>query len=65
MRKPSLLCAVILLISISMTLPALAARYGMGMSINGQEVGISGKATCTFCSLANPGKTCRPGCCEN
>jgi hypothetical protein len=30
-----------------------------------QEVTISGKLSCTFCTLANPDKPCMPGCCAD
>ena len=55
---------VILFVSAVMAMPAFAAKDGQGNPIKGKEVSIAGKMTCTFCKLANPDKTCKPGCCE-
>jgi hypothetical protein len=55
---------VVIFVLACTTTVAFAAKDGKGEPIKGQDVSISGKVTCTFCNLANPGKTCQQGCCE-
>ncbi len=63
--KKALIISFVMLIALAwIAAPVHAAKDGKGAPIKGQEVSVSGKVTCTFCNLANPGKTCEPGCCE-
>lgn len=64
MRRFVLRSIMVLLVLTWMVVPAFAAKDGKGMPIKGQEISVTGEVTCTFCKLANPAKTCEPGCCE-
>jgi hypothetical protein len=44
---------------------AFAGQGEKGPAVKGKEITVAGQLTCTFCKLANPDKTCPPGCCEN
>jgi len=59
MKRLALSCAVLLLVFAWLALPAFS---GKEMTAKGQEISVSGKATCTSCSLA--GMPCESGCCE-
>jgi hypothetical protein len=64
MKRHGLRSVIVLLVLTWMALPVFAAKDGKGTPIQGKEVSITGKVTCTFCNLSHPGKTCEPGCCE-
>lgn len=58
MRRLALACAVILVVFSWMAIPALSEPTAPA----GQEVTLTGKATCTSCEIQ--GKSCKAGCCE-
>jgi len=54
------LLMVILAIT-GLTISVMAAMT----SPKGREVSITGKVSCTFCTLSHPGQSCPKGCCAN
>ncbi|MBI5624089.1 MAG: hypothetical protein HY924_09940 [Elusimicrobia bacterium] len=51
---------------VAMTAVALAvtpAKQGK-TAVEGGDVKVTGKLTCTYCRLAHPGKDCKKGCCS-
>jgi|GEM_PF-1062841 len=63
MRKVHLaICIVLAVGGIGLVIGATRAGSGMGRA---REVSVTGKLSCTFCTLAHPEKPCTPECCVN
>jgi hypothetical protein len=63
MKRVSVVVVSVLLV-LFVALSVMAAM-NMKMSAKGQEVTITGKVSCTFCTLSHPGQACPKGCCAN
>lgn len=64
MKRTMLLSMLISVVVLGMTLTVLSAKAKSG-STRGQEVTLTGKLTCTFCTLSHPGQACPKGCCAD
>ena len=64
MRRVGLGSIIVLFVLAWMVVPVFAAKDGKGVPIQGEEVSLTGKISCTFCKLSHPDKTCEQGCCE-
>ncbi len=64
MKKAAIVAACILLAAGSIYLVFRASGAQPGAA-EAKDVTITGKLSCTFCTLANPDKPCTPGCCAD
>lgn len=63
MRKVHLaICIVLAVGGIGLVIGATRAGSGIGRA---REVSVTGKLSCTFCTLAHPDTPCTPECCMN
>jgi len=64
MKKKAIIAACILL-AVGGTFLIMGAAGGGQPMAQGKEVTLTGKLSCTFCTMAHPDKPCPPGCCAN
>jgi hypothetical protein len=64
MKRLALLVAVVLVVGTGLALSVGAAKDETG-GIKGKEISLTGRLSCTFCSLAHPDMACKKGCCSH
>lgn len=64
MKRHVMTLAIIFFALMAMSMTVYAAG-DKPMAVKGEQVTMSGKLTCTFCSLSHPEKPCAKGCCAN
>ena len=61
MKRVTVLLALVVVVVMSASFLVMAAHEQGGPK--GKEVNLSGRLSCTLCTLSHPDKTCKKGCC--
>jgi hypothetical protein len=65
MKKATMVAACILLAGGGVYLVLSRTSANQPRAAAAQDVTITGRLSCTFCTLANPDMSCTPGCCAD